>query len=150
MSFIELKFRETEIFTFKVISKYIRYSYHSKSTTCCSLIQANSIEISVVKKKQNLTINKNEKKRISSKIETNFSRKSSQENLIALKKWYQMVTRRLYTWKSPQDRPNNIVRNQTDHITIPFRNYAKRASIYLSSCGYINSDHNLVVVDVAL
>lgn len=35
--------------------------------------------------------------------------------------FFQLPARRLYTWKSPQDAPGHIVRNQIDYIMIDRR-----------------------------
>lgn len=55
-----------------------------------------------------------------------------ENNLIATNTWFKLPKRRLYTWKSPQDKKENIVRNQVDYITINsrFRNSVLNAEAY--------------------
>lgn len=66
----------------------------------------------------------------------------AEENQLAvMNTWFKLHPRRLYTWKSPADKPGKIVRNQIDYILINRR--------YRNSCTYvktypgadINSDH---------
>lgn len=70
-----------------------------------------------------------------------------QENhLVVTNTCFKLPCRRLYTWKSPQDRRGIMVRNQIDYITINsrFRNGVLDAKTY-PGCD-INSDHNPVVI----
>lgn len=49
------------------------------------------------------------------------------KNMKLVNTWFGLPPRRLYTWKSPADKPNNIVRNQ-----IEFRTFITRACTYLA------------------
>lgn len=72
-----------------------------------------------------------------------------QENkLFVCNTWFKLPKRRLYTWKSPQDREGNVLRNQIDFVTINtrFRNSVLSAKAY-PGCD-INSDHNSVVITI--
>jgi ribonuclease HI len=64
--------------------------------------------------------------------------------------WFNLPARRLYTWKSPQDSNNNIVRNQIDYIAVNkrFRNSIKKVTTYPGAD--LESDHNPVVAKLNL
>lgn len=65
---------------------------------------------------------------------------------------FKLPNRRIYTWKSPGDSPENIIRNQIDYIAVPtrFKNAIKSAKTYPGAD--VPSDHNPVVcrLDVRL
>lgn len=71
-----------------------------------------------------------------------------EEQLIVTNTWFKLPPRRLYTWKSPQDNPNNIVRNQIDYILIRkrYRNGVKSVKTYPGAD--VPSDHNLLMAKV--
>ena len=73
-----------------------------------------------------------------------------EKNLTIANTWYKLPARRLYTWKSPQDTPEVVVRNQIDYITINkrFRNFITRAAMYPGAD--IHSDHNPVIANTEL
>ncbi|XP_073831724.1 uncharacterized protein [Musca autumnalis] len=58
---------------------------------------------------------------------------------------FSLPPRRLYTWKSPQDRPTNIVRNQIDYILINKRysSFVTKTSTYPGAD--VPSDHVLLM-----
>uniref|UniRef100_A0A8D8VHS4 Craniofacial development protein 2 n=2 Tax=Cacopsylla melanoneura TaxID=428564 RepID=A0A8D8VHS4_9HEMI len=68
-------------------------------------------------------------------------------DLVALNTWFKQPPRKLYTWRSPMDKPGKIVRNQIDYIMINqrYRNSCKMAKTYPGAD--INSDHNLLVAE---
>lgn len=59
--------------------------------------------------------------------------------------WFQHHPRRLYTWKSPGEQAENVIRNQIDYILIGsrFASSIKAARTYPGAD--INSDHTLLV-----
>lgn len=73
-----------------------------------------------------------------------------ENDLVVSNTWFQLPARRLYTWKSPQDKPGHIVRNQIDFILINkrFRNFMSRVSTYPGAD--IGSDHSPVIANTAL
>ncbi|XP_072398128.1 uncharacterized protein [Diabrotica undecimpunctata] len=44
---------------------------------------------------------------------------SKDPELVVTNTLFQLSPRKLYTWKSPQDRPGRIIRNQINHILVP-------------------------------
>uniref|UniRef100_A0A8D8S118 Craniofacial development protein 2 n=1 Tax=Cacopsylla melanoneura TaxID=428564 RepID=A0A8D8S118_9HEMI len=62
-------------------------------------------------------------------------------NLVVTNTWFKQPPRKLYTWKSPLDRPGRIVRNQIDYILVNkrFRNSCTTVKTYPGAD--INSDH---------
>lgn len=64
--------------------------------------------------------------------------------------WFQLHNRRLYTWKSPADRTDTIIRNQIDFILINkrFGSAVKRASTYPGAD--VPSDHVLLIAVLKL
>lgn len=74
-----------------------------------------------------------------------------QENkMILTNTLYKQPKRRLYTWISPQDKPEKIILNQIDYIMINqrYRNAVKRANTYPGA--YIGSDHGILIADVQI
>lgn len=65
-----------------------------------------------------------------------------EKDLIITNTYYKLPKRRLYTWKSPADNTNNIVRNQIDFLLINkrYRNSIKAIKTYPGAD--IASDHN--------
>uniref|UniRef100_A0A8D8X189 Craniofacial development protein 2 n=1 Tax=Cacopsylla melanoneura TaxID=428564 RepID=A0A8D8X189_9HEMI len=61
--------------------------------------------------------------------------------LVVLNTWFKLPPRKLYTWKSPMDSPNNTVRNQIDYIMVNkrFRNSCISVKTYPGAD--IQSDH---------
>ncbi|VEN57771.1 unnamed protein product [Callosobruchus maculatus] len=68
-----------------------------------------------------------------------------EENLAIANTWFQLPSRRLYTWQSPQHNENNTVRNQIDFILINhrYRNGIQGVKAYPGAD--INSDHNPLI-----
>ena len=66
-------------------------------------------------------------------------------NMAVMNTWFQLPKRRLYTWKSPQDDGNTIIRNQIDYILIRkrYRNSIKRVAAYPGAD--MGSDHNPII-----
>lgn len=66
-------------------------------------------------------------------------------DLILANTWFKQPKRRLYTWKSPSDKPEKVIRNQIDFIMINkrFRNSCTAMRTYPGAD--IVSDHNPVV-----
>ena len=70
--------------------------------------------------------------------------------LAIMNTFFKLPPRRLYTWKSPMDTPNHVIRNQIDYILINrrFRNCITSTKTYPSAD--IGSDHNPLVAEVRL
>lgn len=70
-----------------------------------------------------------------------------EENMVIKNTFFKLHPRRLYTWKSPQDSYNNIVRNQINYILINrrYQNSIKRVAAYPGAD--IGSDHNPLIAD---
>lgn len=70
------------------------------------------------------------------------------KNLIITNTLFKLPNRRLYTWKSPADKPEHTVRNQIDYILINnrYKNSVKSTKTYPGAD--INSDHNPVVANL--
>ncbi|XP_030758449.1 craniofacial development protein 2-like [Sitophilus oryzae] len=70
---------------------------------------------------------------------------SQEEGIKITNTAFQLHSRRLYTWKSPADRPANVIRNQIDFILINqrFSSTIKRASTYPGAD--VPSDHVILV-----
>lgn len=68
-----------------------------------------------------------------------------EEEYIILNTFFKLPPRRLYTWTSAQDQPNNVIRNQIDYILINkrFRNSCLSVKTYPSA--EISSDHNALI-----
>lgn len=71
-----------------------------------------------------------------------------ERSLVVANTWFKLPPRRIYTWKSPQDGPEKIIRNQIDFIMINnrFRNAIKSAKTYPGAD--IGSDHNPLVAQL--
>ncbi|XP_029164802.1 craniofacial development protein 2-like [Nylanderia fulva] len=67
-----------------------------------------------------------------------------EEDMRVTNTWYQLPPRRLYTWRSPRDSPENISRNQIDFILINkrFGSSINRVSTYPGAD--VSSDHILL------
>ncbi|XP_063391819.1 uncharacterized protein LOC134677313 [Cydia fagiglandana] len=74
----------------------------------------------------------------------------SENNLVITNTWFQHPARRLYTWRSPADKPSHVVRNQIDYIMIKdrFRNSIIQVKTYPGAD--IKSDHNPVCAKMFL
>lgn len=72
------------------------------------------------------------------------------QNLIITNTFFKLPDRRLYTWRSPADKPNKIVRNQIDYIMINerYRNAVKAVKAYPGADVF--SDHNPIIAKVTL
>ncbi|KAL1447433.1 hypothetical protein WDU94_013960 [Cyamophila willieti] len=70
-----------------------------------------------------------------------------EQNMFATNTFFKQHPRRLYTWTSPKDSKENIIRNQIDYILLPkaFRKFVKSVKTFPGAD--INSDHNPVVCD---
>uniref|UniRef100_A0A8D9ASD9 Craniofacial development protein 2 n=1 Tax=Cacopsylla melanoneura TaxID=428564 RepID=A0A8D9ASD9_9HEMI len=55
--------------------------------------------------------------------------------------WFKQPSRRLYTWKSPQDKPDKIVRNQIDYILVNKRYRNSCTTVRTYPGADIASDH---------
>lgn len=68
-----------------------------------------------------------------------------EENMKVTNTWFCLPPRRLYTWRSPADKPNNIIRNQIDFILINrrFGTSITRACTYPGAD--VPSDHVLLL-----
>lgn len=68
-----------------------------------------------------------------------------EEEFVITNTLFKLPERRLYTWQSPQHRPDSIVRNQIDYVLIKtrFKNGIKGIKTYPGAD--IGSDHNPVV-----
>lgn len=73
-----------------------------------------------------------------------------EEQLVVTNTFFKLPPRRLYTWRSPQDSPGHVIRNQIDYILINkrYRNSIKSAKTYPSAD--IKSDHNPLVATIKL
>lgn len=73
-----------------------------------------------------------------------------EEDMKITNTWFQLPSRRLYTWKSPADQPQNIIRNQIDFILINkrFSTTVKKACTYPGAD--VPSDHILLVAVVRI
>ncbi|XP_022184225.1 uncharacterized protein LOC111043552 [Nilaparvata lugens] len=72
---------------------------------------------------------------------------ASTHDLVVTNTWFKQPKRRLYTWKSPSDKPEKVIRNQIDFIMINkrFRNSCMTMRTYPGAD--ILSDHNPLVGD---
>uniref|UniRef100_A0A8D8ZLR6 Craniofacial development protein 2 n=1 Tax=Cacopsylla melanoneura TaxID=428564 RepID=A0A8D8ZLR6_9HEMI len=61
--------------------------------------------------------------------------------LAVMNTWFKLHPRRLYTWKSPMDKPGKIVRNQIDYILISKRYRNAITSVKTYPGADIQSDH---------
>lgn len=68
-----------------------------------------------------------------------------EEKLVVSNTFYKLPSRRLYTWKSPADKPGNIVRNQIDFILISERFRNSMTSVKTYPGADVPSDHNPLV-----
>lgn len=68
-----------------------------------------------------------------------------ENKMVVCNTFFQLPPRRLYTWRSPADSPEHIVRNQIDYITIQkrFQNAIKSVKAYPGAD--VPSDHNPLV-----
>lgn len=71
-------------------------------------------------------------------------------SLIVGNTWFKLPKRRLYTWRSPADTPENPIRNQIDYILVNkrFRNCLRRVAAYPGAD--IGSDHNPLVTNLKI
>lgn len=74
----------------------------------------------------------------------------SENNMVITNTWFQHPARRLYTWRSPADKPSHVVRNQIDYIMIKhrFRNSIIQVKTYPGAD--VKSDHNPVCAKMLL
>jgi len=72
----------------------------------------------------------------------------TEENFSIMNTWFKLPPRRLYTWKSPQDKNNNIVRNQIDYILINKRFKTSILGAQTYPGADVSSDHNPVVAKI--
>lgn len=74
----------------------------------------------------------------------------TEHNLGIMNTFFNLPKRRLYTWKSPADSEENIIRNQIDYITINqrFRNMVKAVKTYPGAD--VPSDHNLLLANLCI
>jgi len=70
---------------------------------------------------------------------------AAEENLVILNTFFKLPPRRLYTWRSPMDKPEHIVRNQIDYILVNKRFQNSFVSVKTYPGADIMSDHNPVV-----
>jgi exonuclease III len=67
-----------------------------------------------------------------------------EEDMKATNTWYQLPPRRLYTWRSPRDSPENISRNQIDFILINKRFGSSINRVSTCTGADVPSDHILL------
>ncbi|XP_039291111.1 craniofacial development protein 2-like [Nilaparvata lugens] len=65
--------------------------------------------------------------------------------LVVMNTWFKLHPRRLYTWKSPMDRPGRIVRNQIDFLLVNRRFWNSCLSVKTYPGADIQSDHTPLV-----
>lgn len=68
-----------------------------------------------------------------------------ENNLVVTNTFFKLPKRRLYTWKSPADTDNNIVRNQIDYILIKHRYRNAMQSVKAYPGADVSSDHNPLI-----
>ncbi|XP_045454539.1 craniofacial development protein 2-like [Melitaea cinxia] len=68
-----------------------------------------------------------------------------EHNYVITNTFFQLPPRRLYTWKSPMDKPGHIVRNQIDYIMVNKRFRNSFTSVKTYPGADVGSDHNPVV-----
>lgn len=75
---------------------------------------------------------------------------ATEEQMVITNTFFKLPLRRLYTWKSPQDSSDHLVRNQIDYILINkrFRNSVTSVKTYPGAD--IKSDHNPLVATLKL
>ncbi|XP_030760715.1 craniofacial development protein 2-like [Sitophilus oryzae] len=73
-----------------------------------------------------------------------------ENNLTITNTWYKLPSRRLYTWKSPQDNDYRIIRNQIDYILINNRFKNLITKVTTMSGADIESDHNPLRANILL
>ncbi|XP_045466603.1 craniofacial development protein 2-like [Harmonia axyridis] len=73
-----------------------------------------------------------------------------EKSMTIMNTWFRLPTRRLYTWKSPQDNLEHCVRNQVDYIMINrrFKNGIKGTKTYPGAD--VPSDHSLLAASFKL
>lgn len=74
----------------------------------------------------------------------------SELELAATNTFFKQHPRRLYTWKAPSDKKDNIVRNQIDYILVKkhLMRYVKKVTTLPGAD--INSDHNPVMMEIRI
>ena len=73
-----------------------------------------------------------------------------EEQFIVTNTFFKLPPRRLYTWKSPQDTPDHITRNQIDYIMVNKRFRNSITSVKTHPGADIKSDHNLLLGTIKL
>ncbi|XP_050513133.1 uncharacterized protein LOC126888800 [Diabrotica virgifera virgifera] len=73
-----------------------------------------------------------------------------EEDFTIANTWFRLSPRRLYTWKSPADTANNMIRNQIDFILINKRFKNSLTSVKTYPGADVSSDHNQLVGQVEL
>ncbi|XP_072401677.1 uncharacterized protein [Diabrotica undecimpunctata] len=73
-----------------------------------------------------------------------------EEQLVITNTFFKLPARRLYTWRSPQDTPDLIIRNQIDYIMVNKRFRNAITSAKTNPGADIGSDHNPLVVNIRL
>lgn len=63
---------------------------------------------------------------------------------------FKQPKRRLYTWISPQDKTDKIVRNQIDYIMINLRYRNAVRSVKTYPGAYIGTDHSILIAEIQL
>lgn len=69
-------------------------------------------------------------------------------DLVITNTWYELPARRLYTWKSPLDGHQGIVRNQIDYVAINRRFKNTITKVTTLPGADVGSDHNPVVANI--
>lgn len=67
---------------------------------------------------------------------------AEEQQLVVANTFFQLPPRRIYTWSSPADREDAIVRNQIDYILINSRYRNAFSSVKTYPGADIQSDHN--------
>lgn len=73
-----------------------------------------------------------------------------EHNLVVTNTFFKLPKRRLYTWKSPADKDNKIVRNQIDYILINHRYRNAIQSVRAYPGADVSSDHNPLIAKFQL
>lgn len=73
-----------------------------------------------------------------------------EERMKVANTWFKHHPRRLYTWKSPADQPENIVRNQIDFVLVNSRFGSAIKNAYTYPGADVPSDHNLLTTTVKI
>lgn len=71
-----------------------------------------------------------------------------EEHYIISDTWFKLPIRRLYTWNSPQNGKDNVVRNQIDYVLINKRYRSNIVSAKAYPGTDVGSDHNPKIIKI--